>query len=56
MVDGALRQSSKMNKEYWPMLAALADKPFDSEECVYETSNSSSKTWMLGADIDDAEE
>jgi bifunctional non-homologous end joining protein LigD len=26
-----------MNKEYRPMLATLADKPFDSEEWVYET-------------------
>ena len=26
-----------MDKEYWPVLATLADKPFDSEEWVYET-------------------
>jgi bifunctional non-homologous end joining protein LigD len=26
-----------MNKEYRPMLATLADKPFDSEQWVYET-------------------
>ncbi len=26
-----------MKKEYGPMLATLADKPFDSKEWVYET-------------------
>ncbi len=26
-----------MNKEYRPMLATIADKPFDSKEWVYET-------------------
>ncbi len=26
-----------MKKEYWPMLATLVDKPFDSKDWVYET-------------------
>jgi ATP-dependent DNA ligase len=33
----SLSKIKSMNKEYRPMLATLADKPFDSKEWVYET-------------------
>jgi len=36
-LSGCKLKRKAMKKEYRPMLATLVDKPFDSEEWVYET-------------------